>query len=94
MHYGVIKKIKFYDDKDGNLIGSIVPLLNPLKQQKNDFIYRKNSHPHSIYFITLGRVSFFLERKSLAFKDMIEGGYFGDIDIIFNRKRRYTMIST
>ena len=25
---------------------------------------------------------------------MIEGGYFGDMDIIFKRKRRYSMLST
>jgi CRP-like cAMP-binding protein len=25
---------------------------------------------------------------------MIEGGYFGDLDIVFGRKRRYSMIST
>ena len=25
---------------------------------------------------------------------MIEGGYFGDLDIIFKRKRRYSMLST
>ena len=25
---------------------------------------------------------------------MVEGGYFGDLDIVFQRKRRYSMIST
>lgn len=29
MHAGIIKKIKFFDDKDNNFIGSIVPLLAP-----------------------------------------------------------------
>lgn len=94
MHLGVIKKIRFFDDKDSNLIGSIVPLLTPIKTLKNEFLYRKNSHPSSVYFITHGRVSFFIERKNIAFKDMIEGGYFGELDIIFKRKRRYSMIST
>jgi CRP-like cAMP-binding protein len=94
MYFGVIKRIRFFDDKDNNLIGSIVPLLTPFKAVKYEYIYKKNSHPHAIYFITKGRVSFYLQRKGLAFKDMIEGGYFGDMDIIFQRKRRYTMIST
>jgi Cyclic nucleotide-binding domain len=94
MHMGVFKKIKFFDDKDSNLIGSIVPLLTPLKTLKNEYIYRKNSHPASLFFITHGRVSFYLERKCIAIKDMVEGGYFGDLDIIFRRKRRYSMIST
>ena len=25
---------------------------------------------------------------------MVEGGYFGDLDIVFGRKRRYSMLST
>jgi CRP-like cAMP-binding protein len=94
MYFGVIKKIRFFDDKDNNLIGSIVPMLSPLKSSQYEYIYKKNSHPASIYFITKGRVSFYLQKKAIAFKDMIEGGYFGDLDIIFARKRRYSMIST
>jgi CRP-like cAMP-binding protein len=94
MYFGVIKKIRFFDDKDSNFIGSIVPLLTTCKAAKYETIYKKDSHPQSIYFITVGRVSFYLERKYIAFKDMIEGGYFGDLDIIFKRKRRYTMIAT
>ena len=93
MHNGIIKNIRFFDDKDNNFIGSIVPLLTPLKTMKHEFIYKKNNHPNAIFFITQGRVSFFIERKNIAFKDMIEGCYFGDIDIIFKRKRKFTVIS-
>ena len=45
-----------------------------------------------IFFITSGRVSFHIERKNISFKDMIEGGYFGDIDIMFRRLRSFTVI--
>jgi hypothetical protein len=30
MHSGIIKKVRFFDDKDSNFIGSIVPMLTPL----------------------------------------------------------------
>ncbi len=93
MHEGIINKIRFFDEKDNNFIGSIVPLLNPLKTLKHEVIYKKGNHPTAMFFITKGRVSFFIERKNISFKDMIEGCYFGDIDIIFKRKRKYTMIS-
>jgi CRP-like cAMP-binding protein len=93
MYFGVIKRIRFFDDKDSNFIGSIVPLLTPSKAARYELIYKKDSHPHAIYFITMGRVSFYLERKKIAFKDMIEGGYFGEVDIIFKRKRRYSMLA-
>lgn len=93
MHNGIIKKIRFFDDKDNNFIGSIVPLLTPLKTFRHEVIYKKENHPNAIFFITHGRVSFFIERKNIAFKDMIEGCYFGDIEIIFKRKRKFTVIS-
>lgn len=94
MYFGVIKKIRFFDDKDNNLIGSIVPLLTPLKAALHEIIYRKGSHPHAIYFITHGRVSFYIESKDIIYKDMVEGGYFGDLDVIFKRKRKRTMLAT
>jgi hypothetical protein len=45
MHDGIVKKIRFFDYKDHNLIGSIVPLLTPLKTNQMEYIYRKGSHP-------------------------------------------------
>jgi hyperpolarization activated cyclic nucleotide-gated potassium channel 1 len=70
-----------------------VPLLTPLKVGIHEIIYRKGNHPNAIFFITKGRVSFFVEKKNVAFKDMIQGGYFGDIDIILRRPRQYTVIA-
>ena len=93
MHAGIIKKIRFFDDKDNNFIGSIVPLLSPLKTMKHEVVYKRDNHPNAIFFITHGRVSYFIDRKNIAFKDMTEGCYFGDIDLIFKRKRKFTVIS-
>lgn len=94
MYNGIVNKIRFFEDKDSNFIGNIVPLLTPLKVQKYDIIFRKGNFPNAIFFITSGRVSFYLEKKNITFKDMIEGGYFGDIDIIVRRPRLYTVIAT
>ena len=93
MHDGMIKTIRFFDDKDSSFIGAVAPLLTPLKVNKHEIIYRKGNHPNAIFFITKGRVSFFIENKSIAFKDMIQGGYFGDVDIILRRPRAFTVIA-
>lgn len=94
MHGGVIQKLKFFEDKDSNFIGSVVPLLTPQSVNQYDFIFRKGSHPNAIFFITKGRISFYLEKKKITFKDMNEGGYFGEVDIIKRRYRYYTVIAT
>jgi len=93
MHEGIIQRIKFFDDKDQNFIGAIVPMLTPLYTHEHEIIFKKGNHPNFIFFITKGRVSFFIEKKNLAFKDMIEGGYFGEIEIIFRRPRTLTVRS-
>jgi len=90
MHEGIITTIRFFNDKDSNFIGAIVPLLTPLRTLQSEIIFKKGNHPNFIFFITKGRVSFFIEKKNIAFKDMIQGGYFGDVDIIFRRIRSLT----
>ena len=93
MYGGVVNKIKFFNDKDSNFIGHIVPLLTPLSVNQYEIIFRKGNHPTAMFFITKGRVSFYLEKRKITFKEMIAGGYFGDIDIIVRRSRNYTVIS-
>lgn len=93
MHSGIVRKIKFFDDKDSNFIGSVVPMLTPLKVNKYEIIFKKGNHPNTIFFITKGRVSCYIENKNVAFKDMTEGGYFGEIDIIYRRSRTLTCIA-
>lgn len=46
MYNGVIKKIKFFDDKDNNFIGQVVPLLSTLSVSKYDFIFKKGNYPN------------------------------------------------
>lgn len=41
MHNGIIKKIKFFEDKDSSFIGQVVTLLTPLETKQNDVVYRK-----------------------------------------------------
>lgn len=94
MHNGIVTKIRFFDDKDNHFIGSVVPMLIPLKVHKYELIFRKGNHPNTIFFITCGRASFFIENKNVSFKDMIDGAYFGEIDIIFRRLRKFTVIAS
>ena len=90
MHDGIITKIRFFNEKDSSFIGAVVPMLNPRKSLQHHFIFKKHNHSHMMFFITKGRISFIIEKRLLPFKDMLEGGYFGEIDIIFKRTRSYT----
>ena len=66
---------------------SIVPLLKPLKAQQNETIYYEGDPPSEVYFIIEGRVIFKVAYAS--FKTMVNGSYFGEVDVLFNQPRAF-----
>ena len=47
----------------------------------------KGDHPYDIFFICKGRVNFLLDIGEVVFKVWPRGAYFGEIEIIFDKKR-------
>ena len=85
--------IFFFQEQSPTLIVDIVPRLNLKITSFNEFIYRKNEHPTSIYFIAKGRVSFLYNNDLISFKSMIEGSYFGEIELIEKSLTKFSAIS-
>lgn len=50
----------------------------------------KEDHPYDIYFIVKGRTNFVMEIGECVFKTWPQGSYFGEIEIIFQKKRLCT----
>ena len=46
-----------------------------------------DDHPYDIYFIVDGRVNLIMEIAECVFKSWPQGSYFGEIEIIFQKKR-------
>lgn len=87
------KNIFFFQEQSATFIVDIVPRLNLKLTFYNEFIYRKNEHPTSIYFIAKGRVSFLYNNDLISFKSMIQGSYFGEIELIEKSLTKYSAIS-
>lgn len=51
IHDGAIGKLPFFYNKDDAFVANIVPLLQPLKMLKNEYIYIHEDHPYDIYFV-------------------------------------------
>jgi CRP-like cAMP-binding protein len=47
----------------------------------------KGDHPYDIFFIVRGRVNFLMDIGEVVFKAWPRGAYFGEIEIIFDKKR-------
>ena len=88
MHFGALKTITFFQNKDPTFIVSIVPLLKPLKAQAGEIIFEEGDSPSEVFFIIEGRVNFCMDQ--VIFKTIDNGNYFGEIDMLFNRPRGHT----
>jgi CRP-like cAMP-binding protein len=87
IHDGVIGRLPFFQAKESTFVANLVPLLSPLRVEASEYIYMKGDHPYEIYFICSGRVNFLMDIGECVFKAWPRGAYFGDIEIIFGKRR-------
>lgn len=87
IHEGVIQKIPFFRNKDQTFVAQIVPLLIPLKLSPSNYLYQRGDHPYDIFFVCQGRVNFLMHLGECVFKTWPRGAYFGEIEIVFDKRR-------
>jgi len=46
-----------------------------------------------MYFIVKGRVNFVLEEENIIFNTMIEGSYFGEVELIRSKPRDFSTLA-
>eukprot|EP00742_Colponemidia_sp_Colp-10_P004514 GILJ01004818.1.p1 GENE.GILJ01004818.1~~GILJ01004818.1.p1 ORF type:complete len:942 (-),score=125.81 GILJ01004818.1:71-2896(-) len=90
MHSGVINKIPFFAKRNAMFVATVVPLLQPVSVQEKDFVYQEGDHPDDMFFIAKGRVHAVLE-NGVVYKTIVEGSYFGEIELLFSTYRNMTM---
>lgn len=93
MHQQAAERIYYFYDKDPMFITTIIPLLCPMFLKPNDYAYVKGDLAEDIFFISKGKVSFVCQEKNLVFCSFVSGAYFGDFEILFKIKRKYTAVA-
>ena len=93
MYNKAISGITFFNKKDESFVSDIVPMLNYLRVARKSLIYKKYQYADEIYFIRSGKVCFIYGKNKLIFKVMIQGSYFGEIEIIENSPREFNVAS-
>ncbi|CAG9323774.1 unnamed protein product [Blepharisma stoltei] len=88
-----VDKIAFFKNKDEALIADIVPRLSRVTFQEREIIYKKNDYADNMYFIVEGKVSYVYGTKHFIFKNMIEGSYFGEIELLSQKPRDFSAMS-
>lgn len=86
-------KLRFFKNKDTNFLIDIMPMLRHMVIQTQIIIYNKHDFPESVYFIIEGKISYVLGSKNFQFKSIVSGSYFGEIEILMNQPRKFTVIT-
>ena len=90
MHHGAVKDLGFFEGKDQSIIAAIVPLLQPMFLERNDYVYTKGEFADEIYFIVRGRISYVFGKEDTVLKYIQKGSYFGDIEVVKGIGRKYS----
>lgn len=92
MHKGAAKAIPFFTERDKVFIATIVPLLRSVYLEAGSVVYALGDYAEEIYFIASGRCVIMLESKH-AMKKLQKGAYFGEIEVIEQIPRKFTVKS-
>lgn len=92
IYQDILEKIDFFHDKPFSFLIEVLPKLIPIFLKKGDEVFKEGDVAHDVYFIMRGRVvskclDSFEQIKTVIF---LEGGYFGEADIIYKRQRSET----
>lgn len=91
MYGNAIRGISFFNTKEQTFVADIVPMLNYQMIKKKKLVYQKHQYGDEMYFIKTGRICFIYGKKNMIFKIMIQGSYFGEIELIENSPREFTV---
>ena len=90
MHRGAAKSIPFFSDKDQVFIASIIPFLNSTFLPASSDVYMEGDYAEEIYFIVSGRCVVMIENQHVV-KRLQKGSYFGEIEVIEQVPRKFTV---
>ncbi|KAL4456621.1 hypothetical protein ABPG74_000728 [Tetrahymena malaccensis] len=91
MFKGMITEVPFLKNKDSFFLANLLPMLQPLKLCKGDYVYKKDSYPNLVYFIIDGKVNFLIGPNDMVFKSFLAGSYFGEIEIFHQCLRLFNV---
>jgi CRP-like cAMP-binding protein len=101
MHKDLIQNLLFFQDsrfvdneEKTKFIAKIGPHLTSRNCTKDDVIYSVNMPPNFMYFIMSGSVALVLpEFDDFDFIKISAGYHFGDIELIYDERRRFTIMA-
>jgi CRP-like cAMP-binding protein len=90
MHKKIVEKISFFQDKDPQFISYVVPRLKNVRMQAGEILCKEGDYAEEIFFLVKGRVNLKVA-SGIIFKTYEQGSYFGEVEVLLNKCRQYTI---
>lgn len=87
MYDGAVARVSFFQNRSPEFIAGVIPYLRYLYLDASDLIYQVGDDSDEIYILLRGRVAFMQDNTDIIFKSMLQGAYFGDVEVILRCKR-------
>ncbi|MCB1176485.1 MAG: ion transporter, partial [Leptospiraceae bacterium] len=94
MNKHIIEKIPLFQNASEEIISEIVMQLKPAIYTPGDYIFKEGDDANHMYFISQGEVEVLNEKTAIVLAKMGEGGYFGEMALLFSSKRSATVRAT
>lgn len=88
MYDSVSDKLPFFFNRSPEFVSTIIPALKCMIVEHDELIYSELDDSDEIYILSKGRVDFLVSFSSTPFLTMLEGSYFGEVEL-FNKEKRY-----
>lgn len=86
-------RITYFKESLKEFVATFVPLMSYLTVPASNFVYKKGTYASEIYFIISGRVNYLYGVQNLVFKTMVQGSYFGEIEVLAKVPRRFSVMA-
>jgi len=94
IYRNLIRGIYFFDNAQKQFIAELGPNLKKISYTKDEVIFAEDEHSYELYFIKKGMVAFVIPSlENTPFMNIGKGNYFGEIDVLFQQRRKFTAIA-
>ena len=95
MYKDKVRDLIFFDDMDEKMISLVGPHLIPKTFPANECIYSVNDPSNTMFFLVSGKVSYVIPKyDNFAFIHVKCGYHFGDIELLYDERRKFTVYTT
>lgn len=86
-------KVSFLRDLDSACLMYILPLMTRRELEAGKRLYSKGEYADEVYFVLEGRLACVYGDRNIAFKNVLQGAYWGEVELVNMIPREYSLMT-